>query len=171
MSEFTHQVVETTEEVNGEGEIESRDEVVGEETYLKIYDTGIKYMLINAIKEQQTIIDNQQSQIDELKEIVDKLTGNSQEMILEGTQGYLEQNQPNPFSENTLIKYFVADGIASAVVNVYDMNGKLIHKERIAQTGAGEIQLKSKNLAAGMYSYSLVLDGRITDTKQMLINQ
>lgn len=169
VSEFTHKVLETTEEVNGEGEIESRDEVVGEETYLKIYDTGIKYMLINAIKEQQTIIDNQQSQIDELRDMVSKLTGNQQEMILEGTQGYLQQNQPNPFSENTLIKYFIADGIASAVVNVYDVNGKLIHKERITQTGAGEIQLKSKNLTAGTYSYSLILDGRLTDTKQMVI--
>jgi len=47
----------------------------------------------------------------------------------------------------------------------------LIHKERIAQNGAGEVQLKSKNLAAGTYSYSLVLDGRIADTKQMLIGQ
>ncbi len=174
VSESKHQVIKTTEEINDEDEIEYRDEIVGEETYLRIYDTGIKYMLVNAIKEQQTIIEDQQTQLDELKEIVSKLTQNAdnqQEMILEGAQGYLEQNQPNPFRENTLIKFYVAEDVASAVVNVYDMNGKLIHKERIAQNGAGEIQLKSKNLATGTYSYSLVLDGRIVDTKQMLIGQ
>jgi len=99
ISEFVHEVVETTEEVNGAGEVEYRTEVVGEETYLKIYDTGIKYMLMNAIKEQQTIIEDQQTQLDELKEIVSNLAKgeiNQQEIILEGAQGYLEQNQPNP---------------------------------------------------------------------------
>jgi len=162
VSEFVHR--DTDEE----------GEVADEETYLQIYDTGIKYMLINAIKDQQTIIKDQQTQLDELKEMVRVLAEgeiNHQEMLLEDAQGYLQQNQPNPFKGNTLIKYYVTDDVVSAVVNVYDMTGKLIHKERITQNGAGQIQLKSKNLATGTYSYSLVVDGKIADTKQMVIGQ
>ena len=57
----------------------------------------------------------------------------------------------------------------NAVVNIFDAKGKLIHSERLGQTGVGEIQIKAGTIAAGTYSYSLVVNGNIMDTKRMVI--
>lgn len=82
---------------------------------------------------------------------------------------YLGQNQPNPFNSNTLIKYNVPTDATDALVNVFDSRGQLIHSEVITNTGRGEIQLKAGTIAAGTYSYSLVVNGNIVDIKRMVI--
>jgi hypothetical protein len=43
------------------------------ETYYNVDNSAMTYMLINAVKEQQLIIDKQQQQIDELKKMMEKL--------------------------------------------------------------------------------------------------
>jgi len=168
VSEFTH--VEKDED----------DNVISTEQYSKIYDTGIKYMLINAVKEQQDIIEAQDEKIATLEERLTKLEAalnngtinndsNQQNIQLDGGGAYLEQNQPNPFNNNTLIKYNVPTNATGAVVNVFDAKGQLIHSERIGQMGAGQIQIKAGTIAAGTYSYSLVVNDNIVDTKRMVI--
>ncbi len=94
---------------------------------------------------------------------------NRQNIQLNGSSAYLEQNQPNPFSNNTFIKYNVPVDVKDAVINIFDMNGQLIHSETITRIGKGEIQLKAGTVAVGTYSYSLVIDGQVLDTKRMVI--
>jgi len=94
---------------------------------------------------------------------------NRQNIQLNDSSAYLEQNQPNPFNTNTLIKYNIPAGTKDALVNVFDMNGQLIHSEVITRTGMGEIQLKAGTVAAGTYSYSLIVNGNVVDTKRMVI--
>ena len=36
----------------------------------------------------------------------------------------LEQNSPNPFSESTMIEYFLPESVNQAMIFIYDMNGK-----------------------------------------------
>jgi len=50
-----------------------KGEVNNEKDYLQVYDTGIKYMPINATKEQQEIIDNQAEKIETLEETLAEL--------------------------------------------------------------------------------------------------
>jgi len=166
VSEYTHV------EENQEGEI------VSEKEYLKIYDTGIKYILVNAIQEQQEIIKTQDEKIATLEDRLVKIETllssqdtdiNQQSIQLDGRGAYLEQNQPNPFNSNTLIRYNVPADVKDAIVNVFDVNGQLIHSEVITRKGLGEVQLKSGTVAAGTYSYSLVIDGQVIDTKRMVI--
>lgn len=59
--------------------------------------------------------------------------------------------------------------VRDALVNVFDINGQLIHSEKITRMGTGEIQVKAGIIAAGTYSYSLVVNGNLTDTKRMVI--
>jgi len=168
VSEFTH-----TQE-DDEGNVTYKKE------YLKIYDTGIKYILINAIQEQQEIIETQEEKIATLEERLARIEAalnggtintdiNRQDIQLDGGGAYLEQNQPNPFNTNTLINYNVPTDVTDAVINIFDAKGQLIHSERIAQVGQGQIQLKAGTIAAGTYSYSLVINGNIVDTKRMVI--
>ncbi len=168
VSTFTHE------------EEDAESKVISSEDYLMISESSIKYMLVNAVKEQQEIIEAQDEKIATLEERLAKIEAalnggtintdiNRQDIQLDGGGAYLEQNQPNPFNNNTLINYSVPADINDAVVNVFDAKGQLIHSERIAQAGKGQIQIKAGTIAAGTYSYSLVVDGNIVDTKRMVI--
>lgn len=79
----------------------------------------------------------------------------------------LYQNSPNPFGEGTMIKYFVPDYIEAQII-FYDMFGNQIKVFKIAEKGMGQLSVSATNLAAGMYSYSLMVAGKIVDTKKMI---
>jgi len=132
-------------------------------------------MLINAVKEQQDKIETLEQELAEMKEMMSAVLNgqdtdlNRQNIQLDGRGAYLEQNQPNPFGSNTLIGYNVPADAANAVLNIFDVNGQLIHSESITNMGKGQIQIKAGTIAAGTYSYSLVVNGNIVDTKRMVI--
>ena len=153
-----------------------------EDSYLGINTSALKWITVNAIKEQQEVIEEQTEKIDnleqevaDLKEMMQALLNgqntdlNEQSIELNGTGAYLEQNQPNPFNKNTLIRYNVPADATNAIINVFNDKGQLIHSERIAQMGAGQIQIKADSITAGTYSYSLVVNGDVVDTKRMVI--
>lgn len=185
VAEFKYEETEIEVTENGQ-EIEVKENVKSSpQTYLNINESSIKYMLINAVKEQQEVIEAQDEKIATLEERLAKIETalsngttatdinetdiNHQSIELEGRGAYLEQNQPNPFNNNTLINYYIPADAANATVNVFDTNGQLIHSERIVQIGTGQIQIKAGAITAGTYSYSLIVDGQILDTKRMVI--
>ncbi len=88
------------------------------------------------------------------------------------SQPFLYQNEPNPFSENTIIRYYVPENITSNVYIVfYDMYGKEIKRVDIATKGFGKIDAATENLTAGVYSFSLVVNDNLIDTKIMMKNK
>jgi len=50
----------------------------------------------------------------------------------------------------------------------YDNFGNIIKEVEIAQRGNGSIRVDAKDLANGIYTYSLLLEGQVTDTRRML---
>src|SRR6266496_2146769 len=70
-------------------------------------------IMIKAMQEQQTVIENQQKEIDELKNVVSlsKNTGTSNTAVSKtadySSGAYVKQNAPNPFSQNTAIQYYI----------------------------------------------------------------
>ena len=171
VGEFTYQETEIIAE-DEEG-IEFEETTKAPETYLKINESAIKYMLINAVKEQQTIIEDLRQEVAELRDIVengDSQTGSKRSnSTLDNRQPVLKQNTPNPFSSKTLVRYYVPADTQNAAVKIYDSNGKLIYDEAIRGTGEGNIQIEAGTLPAGTYNYSLLIDGKVFDTKQMVI--
>ncbi|MEM8528726.1 MAG: T9SS type A sorting domain-containing protein [Bacteroidota bacterium] len=85
------------------------------------------------------------------------------------TDATLQQNAPNPFSEATTINYFIPEQVKSASLQVLDQNGRIIKSIPIQATGEGQVTLQANLLSAGTYSYSLVLDGKVIETKQMVL--
>lgn len=80
----------------------------------------------------------------------------------------LEQNSPNPFAEHTLIKYSIPEDVGFAQMLFFDKVGRIIKTVDIKERGAGVVNVYAETLSAGTYSYSLIVDGKVFETKQMI---
>ncbi|MBL1179974.1 MAG: T9SS type A sorting domain-containing protein [Bacteroidetes bacterium] len=83
----------------------------------------------------------------------------------------LEQNVPNPFAENTSINYYIPKNNNYAQLIFTDMHGRIIKTVDIKQSGKGQLKVYAANLSQGVYQYSIVVDGKIIDTKKMLVEK
>ncbi|MBR5802849.1 MAG: T9SS type A sorting domain-containing protein [Bacteroidaceae bacterium] len=83
----------------------------------------------------------------------------------------LKQNNPNPFTENTVIEYSLPESVQTANIYIYDMNGKQIEQIYLTERGESSITINGENLSAGMYLYSLIADGQVIDTKRMILTK
>ncbi|HTB06693.1 MAG TPA: tail fiber domain-containing protein [Bacteroidia bacterium] len=83
----------------------------------------------------------------------------------------LYQNTPNPFSTGTKINYFLPEGTMGAMIVFFDMYGSKMKEVILDKTGAGTINVTPDNLANGMYSYSLIINGQVIDTKKMVLSR
>lgn len=80
----------------------------------------------------------------------------------------LDQNLPNPFAENTTITYSIPDDIMEAQLLFYDMNGRIIKQVDITDRGDSKLTVYGNNLEKGIYTYSLIADGKLIATKKMI---
>lgn len=141
-------------------------------------------LLISAINEQQNIIDSLNAalnvRLSELEsrmnnsgtgfrqsapeeETVNQLTGelSSLQVIV------LDQNMPNPFKEQTSISYFVPEEAGNAMMQFTDLSGRVIKTVEL-EKGSGILTVFAQNLGSGTYSYSLIINGRVMETKRMV---
>jgi len=136
---------------------------------------GLRYAefvvpLVKAAQEQQQIIENQQKQIDELKSMMQQISvSDKKETVAFSQKAYLEQNNPNPFSQNTMIKFYLPQSTLKAVLKVYSLNGVELKSFDAAQKGFNEIIIKANTLGTGVFVYTLLVDEKTIDTKQMII--
>ena len=128
----------------------------------------MKKPLIKAVQELHEMVEKLESELAELK---------SQNAVLQGKTPYnsfqkaeLFQNAPNPFNTTTTIRYQLPLSVNQAFLNVYDMNGKQIKSFKV-NTGQGQIRFEPQALAAGMYIYTLIADGKEIATKRMILTQ
>lgn len=80
----------------------------------------------------------------------------------------LEQNVPNPFAEKTTINYTIPEEISFAQIIFSNNYGKIIKTVDITAPGQGSIVVYASNLSSGIYNYSLIIDGKIIETKKMV---
>jgi trimeric autotransporter adhesin len=128
--------------------------------------------LVKAVQEQQKQIDEQQKQIEELKALVQSLTKQAAYSTtnVSSSTAFLKQNAPNPFNKNTVISYSIPDNATNAQIIVTDMKGRLI-KTFTATKDEGQINISSGELPAATYNYTLLVNGKKIDTKQMIITK
>ncbi len=79
----------------------------------------------------------------------------------------LEQNVPSPFAEQTTIQYFIPENITNAQMIFTDMLGNTIKTAEV-KSGYGVVTVFASNLTTGQYSYSLVIDGKVVESKRMV---
>ena len=83
----------------------------------------------------------------------------------------LEQNNPNPFTAETRINYYLPEETEEATLCIYDMQGKPIKNYSINQMGNASHTIQGSELMAGMYLYTLIADGKEVGTKRMILTE
>ncbi|GHT76010.1 hypothetical protein FACS189413_14670 [Bacteroidia bacterium] len=143
-----------------------------EDGLLSVNYIGLIPVLVESIKEQQ-------QQIEELKAL---LTGkntlrsdNSAEetaaiATINSEAAVLYQNTPNPFTEQTEIRYSIPANTKQAFICIFDMQGAMLKKIDVTKN-SNQITIQGSEFAAGMYLYSLVVDGKEVDTKRMILTK
>jgi hypothetical protein len=82
---------------------------------------------------------------------------------------YLKQSVPNPHNGNTVIVYYVPQTANTAQMVITDMKGQVVKSIVVNGRGEGTIRLHTGTLPTGSYTYSLWINGRQVDAKQMVI--
>lgn len=147
--------------------------------YLYVDYIGLIPVMIEGIKEQEAIIEAQDDKIKELESRLNNVEGKLSGMLNEHTDNgtatensaysYLYQNNPNPFTASTQISYFLASGVKTAAIHIFDMQGNMIKTILLKGTGKGQTAINGSELKAGMYIYNLVTDGQEADMKRMTL--
>ncbi len=114
--------------------------------------------------EKDSLIGDLQSHINDLKSLI----------IKEGSGGsitsaaFLKKNAPNRFRSNSTISYYIPDNSGHAQIRITDAAGRII-KTFNAAKGGGTITIRSGELAAGYYNYTLYINNNMVDTKKMVL--
>lgn len=80
----------------------------------------------------------------------------------------LNQNVPNPFNENTVITYSIPKTFSQAQMIFTSTNGQVVKIVDIKQQGKGSLNVFARDLSSGLYTYTLIVDGKTIDTKKMV---
>jgi len=148
---------------------------------------GLIPVLVEAIKEQIATIDNLQDQVSSLSNQLTTLqnccksSGSKTKSNVENdnidiltsqtSTAILYQNSPNPFKQSTTIKLELPQTIVSALVCIYDLNGRQLKCFTVTGRGNTSVQITASELSAGMYHYALIADGNLIDTKTMVLTE
>jgi trimeric autotransporter adhesin len=83
----------------------------------------------------------------------------------------LLQNVPNPYNHTTSIAYNLPEQFSSAQIIITDVSGKVLKTITVSGKGKGVLNLDASSLASGAYNYSLLIDGKLIDTKKMVLTK
>jgi Chaperone of endosialidase/Secretion system C-terminal sorting domain len=143
--------------------------------YLAVNYTSMIPLLIQGLKEQQ-------AEINELKELLKSKSGEikvatkpSDKIVtsngsFDTNEFKMLQNTPNPFSSETTIQYNLPKGVTNAKLVVFDLTGSLkMQFNNLSKNN--KVIIRGNSLQAGMYIYSLVVDGNEVLSKKMILTK
>ncbi len=156
----------------------------------EVNNQAYPFLLINAVKELAAANDVKDAVIAELKSqnaemkndiaaikaMLTKQAGkpianiNQQEVSFANAS--LDQNTPNPPAGNfTRINYNIPNGAAKAELVIVDNAGRKIKQISLSTFGKGTLNVDTKGLASGTYTYTMYVDGKMIDSKKMVVGK
>lgn len=132
---------------------------------LSIDYLGFIPILVDAIQNLQATVAEQAEQINSLQ----NPQNGPQNAPGRSMVATLSQNHPNPFRSSTEINCFIPETSSVAYICVYDLNGNQKLKLDIKERGEVVVTIEGNRLNAGMYIYTLIVDGAEVDSKRMIL--
>ncbi len=127
-------------------------------------------------KEYKESIADLQKQIDELKAARQNSIAPQPANNTSLTDASMGQNVPNPFASTTTIRYTLPKKFTTAQIVITDMKGRTIKqanlpagRQGISGAGTGALNIEASMLPPGTYNYSLFVNGKLIEAKQMIV--
>jgi len=139
----------------------------GQDGYLAVNYVEMVPLLIRSIQELKQELDAVKG---DSKAMTRSFNNESADFNTPATGNVLYQNTPNPFKEQTTIRFSLADDVQDASICIFDMTGKTIKKLPIS-SGMESVSIGGYELGEGMFLYSLIVNGQVIDTKRMVISK
>lgn len=139
--------------------------LVGQDGYLSVNYSELVPLLIRSIQALKQELDEVKS-----KSNARKRAATAIDPSLAASGNILYQNTPNPFKEQTVIRFKLTEEVKDASICIFDMKGKLLKKLPIS-SGMESVSIGGYELGEGMFLYSLIVNGQEIDTKKMVITK
>ena len=126
-------------------------------------------IVIKGMQEQEEHIQKQDALIETLLLKIEKLESRMAKISGSATTtriGALGQSMPNPAKGSTRITFQVP-AASRAQLLLTDNSGKTI--KTVSLTQAGYVDVNTAALSSGLYNYTLVVDGKIVETKKLTV--
>ena len=143
----------------------------------------INRQLLSALQEQGLQLNNLLQQLNQVEldlqhcclqhQTGSTNTSGSSETGLHQDQPHLAQNVPNPFSEKTIIRYYIPNSgkgkVESGMIRVMDLKGTVLWRYDLVDSGYGQIEIDANTFAPATYIYELIVGDKKIDSKKMVI--
>jgi hypothetical protein len=139
--------------------------------------TSLLPVLVEAMKEQQTEIEELRAQLASIEEnccgnnLKSASIGSGANSLFDEIKAQLDQNIPNPFNKTTKINCVIPPESNNVNLYIYNMQGTQLQQHKINGTGEQCVTFSAGSLKAGMYLYTLIADGKEVDTKKMFLTK
>lgn len=167
------------------GETEYQNARGSKENYLNFDANAFTYLLINSVKElnnsmEELYIHHEElmHELSSMRMKYDSLFQSIQTPQISSRssskfspdQGSLFQNIPNPTQGYTNIPFMIPSHVKGAYLRIMTPQGQAVKDLPIQQRGKGQIKLQTSDFSSGTYIYQLILDGKILDSKRMIVS-
>ena len=139
----------------------------GQDGYLGVNYVELVPLLLRSIQELKQELDEVKG---EAKAITRSVSDETADFNAAAKNNVLYQNTPNPFKEQTIIRFSLEENVHDASICIFDMTGKTLKKLPIS-TGMESVSIGGYELGEGMFLYSLIVNGQVIDTKRMVISK
>jgi hypothetical protein len=86
-----------------------------------------------------------------------------------GNEPWLGQNVPNPVRGIFSISYYIPSVVVNAKILISDLTGSIVSDISLQERGSGKIFIETSVLQKGIYIYSLILDGKVSGMKKIIV--
>jgi len=167
-SDFVVPLVKAVQELSGQNDsIQTvNQQLLKENNDLKNTMSGIQSQLTNILQQLNDLRAAQEACCFNAS-----LNGQQPPVTNTGDAARLEQNAPNPFNANTLIRYYLPSNTNNAQIMITNVSGQVLKSVQLGSKGTGQIVINGGELSSGNYFYTLIVDGKKVATKQMVLLQ
>ena len=144
--------------------------VEGEDGFLGVNYIEIIPLLVRSIQELNAKVEQYENGGSPIKKAATRSTADEATDI-DAVVNTLYQNEPNPFTESTVIRCGISKDVVQADLYIYTMNGDQIAEYAVTERGETSVTIDGGSLNAGMYLYALIADGKVIDTKRMILTK
>jgi len=133
---------------------------------------GLRYsdFVIPLVKAVQELSQKNNELEDRISKLENLLNQNNLSNNVTLSSASISQNEHNPFNSNSVIHYVIPGRFSNARIDFTDNLGKVI-KSVSVKSSTGNITVDGSMLSSGTYQYTLVVDGRVIDTKRMAVSK